>query len=108
MAWSVICRPAEGNPKGNGRNLGGLVVLLADGADEEEHEVTRVAFTRRRSRNPNVPFEEQLQVELEKARRAAEALTALEREYETLREEERAKAREEIRELLGPTPKGLA
>jgi hypothetical protein len=104
--WSVICRPVAENPDGKsrvaGRNLSGLKVLLVN-PDVDEFEVCRVAFVRRNSKHKKVPFEEQLQIELEKAWDAAETLNALDQELEAAKKDAMSRARQEIRSLLGRT-----
>jgi hypothetical protein len=88
MAWTIICKPegrngaaapealaaAEPGEAVQGENQGGMVIYLADGSSR--HEVSRVGFVRRNSKNPKVKFEDQLDKELAKAYKSAEMLNA--------------------------------
>lgn len=100
-AWTVICEPVSNNA--NYKNKGGLVVLLTDG--EHRHEVSRVSFTRRHSRNPEVAFDEQIQAEVAKAEEAAQIVNALLDDLERQQAEAVMAVRDRLHELLGkPLP----
>lgn len=67
--WVVALRPEGMN---EGTNNGGLVISLTDG--DVTHEVSRVLFVRRNSRNRNATFKNKLIEEIHKARLAADFL----------------------------------
>lgn len=77
--WSVVLDPIGRNPDTDDEaerepeNMGGMVIYLED-ADGRREELSRVAFVRRASKNPDVSFEDQLDAELEKADMACAAL----------------------------------
>lgn len=102
--WTVICEPVSVNTE-TGKNRGGLRVILTDGV--QEHEMSRVGFARRNSRNPGQSFEVQLQQELDKAYEAAATVNELHEELEELMNEAARKARDRIREVLGNPSKAL-
>lgn len=105
MGWSVIVRPVEANSEGE-ENMGGLVIYLADGTDDgQEYEVTRVAYARRASRNPDVSFEDQLRIEIGKAEEAAASMNELLDEYARQAFEKVLEQRDRIRDLLGEPEK---
>lgn len=54
-------------------NIGGFVIAL-ENATGTRHEISRVAFIRRVSKNPEVSFEDALDAELKKAEKAAKKL----------------------------------
>lgn len=58
------------------------IVLVRQGQREV---ISRVAFIRRLSRNPDVPFDQQVKAEIEKARKARDAMAELLGDTETLR-----------------------
>lgn len=87
-----------------GFNRSGLRVVLTDG--EETWEVSRVAFIRRNSRNPETDFPAALDAELDRAAEAADALNAAMDEAESARSEAAEKARARVREILGPPLRG--
>lgn len=69
--WKIVLRPEGKNPgEQEERNEGGMVIELMDGDGYRRQEVSRVAFARRNSRNPDVGFEEQLRAEWAKANEA--------------------------------------
>lgn len=73
--WKIVVKPEGKNPGGaDDTNEGGMVLYLHDGSAHQRQEVSRVAFARRHSRNPDVPFKNQLDVEMEKARTAVGVL----------------------------------
>jgi hypothetical protein len=86
------------------RNLSGIVVSLTDG--EEYVEVSRVAFVRRNSRNPEAEFPVQLEAEIEKAELAAEALNEWLDDRERMMEERYMEIQDRVREIIGE-PAGL-
>jgi hypothetical protein len=49
-------------------NKSGMILYLV--GPTGRHEITRVGFIRRNTKNPEVPFEEQLDKEVEKVRKA--------------------------------------
>lgn len=102
--WTVICEPVANNEPGK-KNRGGLRVILTDG--DREHELSRVAFARRNSRNPDESFVVQLQHELDKAYEVAATVNELMGEFERLQEEASRKARDLVREVLGNPSKAL-
>lgn len=72
--WKVVLEPRDENPseETGGQNVGGIVIFLDDGNDK--HEVSRVAYVRRNSKNSRVSFKKQLAMEVEKAQISAEEL----------------------------------
>lgn len=102
-AWTVVVQPRTDNL---GKNKGGLVVALTDG--DASHEVSRVAYVRRNSKNPDVEFGDQLDAEIEKAQRAADAVNDYLDELERAEDERVVKAREKVREILGREPRANA
>jgi hypothetical protein len=86
------------------RNLSGILISLTDG--EEHVEVSRVAFVRRNSRNPEAEFASQLEAEIEKAELAADALNAWLDERERMIEERYMEVQDRVREIIGE-PAGL-
>lgn len=58
------------------------IVLVRQGQREV---ISRVAFIRRLSRNPDVAFDQQIKAEIEKARKARDAMAELLGDTETLR-----------------------
>lgn len=101
--WIVACKPTmDSNYKTGGKNTGGLVVYLTDG--EDWREVTRVAYARQDSRNPEIPFEDQLQEELEKAGEACDVLNETLDELARVEESQVADAKKRIDEILGKRP----
>lgn len=76
--YRIVARPRGENK--DGKNLGGIVVLLLkDGEDPSDNgqELGRVAFDRSQSKNPNVDFEAQLKIEVDKAKAAITQINAL-------------------------------
>jgi hypothetical protein len=86
--WKVLVEPEGRNPGpppegeeppkegAQGTNQGGMVVYLT-GAHGGRHEVARVAWVRRNSKNPDTAFEEQLRAEVDKAKKAVEVMEEL-------------------------------
>lgn len=73
--WKVVLKPEGKNPgTDDEKNEGGMVVQLLDGAGNFRQEVTRVAYARRHSRNPDADFDEQLRIEWDKAKAACDLL----------------------------------
>lgn len=99
-AWAVTLRPVASN---EGKNTGGIMVALTDG--DAEFEVVRVAYARRNSKNPDAEFGEQLDAEIEKAQRCAEALNDMLDDLERAEDEKILKVRDMVREILGPPPR---
>lgn len=92
MGWRVVLEPhgenpgrvaqvagavasAAGSDTQVGKNTGGLVIYVTNGASKDE--VSRVGFIRRNTKNPRVTFEKQLDAELAKARKAAQKINEL-------------------------------
>lgn len=85
--WKVIFEPQGKNPgrltklagritgvadDPDGQNVGGIVVLVTNGSTRQE--VSRVAYVRSNSKNPDTSFNEQLSRETQKARDACDLL----------------------------------
>ena len=99
MAWSVILKPAE---------LGVIVAMVnPDDEDGEDYEVSRVAYARRNSKNPDTVFDQQLTEELRKAELAADEINALWDDFMEAKWQEIQAERKKLRELLGPKPKKM-
>lgn len=79
-AWGVICR-AEADYEG----VTGLVVIITDG--EVERAVGHVGFVRQTSQNPDVTFQDQLQVVLDRADEAVTTLTELQDVFDVQQQE---------------------
>lgn len=74
--WKVVLKP-EGDRNAvneDEKNEGGIVVQLLDTAGNYRQEVSRVGYARRHSRNPDVPFDDQLKTEWDKAKVACDLL----------------------------------
>jgi hypothetical protein len=97
--WCVVCDYVNDTLE-NGVVRNALRVNLSDGSDELE--CCRVGLVRRNTRNPDVEFTAQLQVELDKADECAITLNALDEELERIRAEAAKKARTRVREIMGP------
>lgn len=84
-AWKIVLEPVGENPKDDpeiedgemGRNESALVLYLMFGNGGAKQEVSRVGFVRRNSANAEVEFRDQLDAEMDKARAALEAITAM-------------------------------
>lgn len=88
--WKIVTEPKGKNPgvlkKAAGEagvlgndtadNIGGIIIYLV-GEDGVKEELSRVAFVRRNSKNPDTPFKDQLRIEVEKAHAACEELNGL-------------------------------
>lgn len=95
MKWTVVTEPKGENPglvtkalaragaPPKGENISGLVIYLSNGSVKQE--VSRVAYIRRPEtcRNPNVPYADQLRIELAKARETCNVLNEKATEAET-------------------------
>jgi hypothetical protein len=81
------------------RNLSGIIISLSDG--EEHVEVSRVAFVRRNSRNPEAEFASQLEAEIEKAELAADELNSWLDDRERMMEERYMEIQDRVREIIG-------
>lgn len=73
MSWKISAKPEGRN--GGGKNEGGMVVYLVSAGGREE--VERVAFDRANSKNPDVTYEDQLDMTVGKARKSIEVLAEL-------------------------------
>lgn len=100
MTWCVVTE-AEDVVAGNGKNRSALVVMLTDGITKIE--CSRVGMVRRNTKNPDTPFPDQLQIELDKANEAAATINELEAYLEELRLEQVAHARRRVKDIIGKT-----
>jgi hypothetical protein len=75
LAWKISARPEGRN--GGGKNEGGMVVYLVAPSTSGREEIGRVAFERENSLHPDVPYEDQLDIEIGKARKSIEVLEEL-------------------------------
>ena len=67
----------EEAPEGTqGTNQGGMIIYIS-GSDFGRQEVARVAWVRRNSKNPDVPFADQLRAEVDKAKQAIDVINEL-------------------------------
>lgn len=100
-AWQVAIEPARSDE--GGKNLAGLqLVLVAPSGDQWDNvPVTRVAFARANSRHPDVPFDEQMDIELAKAQEAADVINTYldERERDAVEAFDAVKGK--VREIIG-------
>lgn len=71
-AQAVAATVRRGGNEPGVDNVGGIIVLLTNGSAEQE--VSRVAWVRRASENPEVTFKDQLDREIQKANEAAATL----------------------------------
>ena len=71
-AQAVAATVRRGGNEPGVDNVGGIIVLITNGTTTQE--VSRVAWVRRASENPEVPFKEQLDREIQKANEAAATL----------------------------------
>jgi hypothetical protein len=102
--WSVICRPVGENA--DGKNTGGLAVLLVNARDPEfEHEVARVAYIRKEARSGNKkrPFDEVLAEVINVAQRATDTLNDLEDDFDSAKTAALVEARDKLTELFPPS-----
>lgn len=85
MPWTIAVRPKGKNPGSlkagekegeQGTNEGGMVIELVSSSGGRE-EVTRVAWVRQNSIQPELPFGEALDQEMEKAKKSIEVLNEL-------------------------------
>lgn len=95
--WGVIMRPVRQDS--GSVSYGGLALLLTDGADE--HEVSRVAFARDKSKSPKAEFGDALQQEIAKAEEAADLINDYEQKTEAARQIAVSEAQDRIREIMG-------
>jgi hypothetical protein len=98
MQWTVVTEAVDVQA-GNGENRSALVVLLTDGT--ARIELSRVGMIRRNSKNPDTPFADQLQIELDKAQECAATINELERYYDELRAEAEDHARVRVADIIG-------
>jgi hypothetical protein len=92
--------PADRRRRPRGpRTRSGIVISLSDG--EEHVEVSRVAFVRRNSRNPEAEFASQLEAEIEKAELAADELNSWLDDRERMMEERYMEIQDRVREIIG-------
>jgi hypothetical protein len=75
LAWKISAKPEGRN--GDGKNEGGMVVYLVAPGTASREEVGRVAFERANSLHPDVPYEDQLDIEIGKARKTIEVIEEL-------------------------------
>lgn len=82
--WRIVVRPEGANPgratdddDDQGINEGGMVVYLVEGNGGRRQEVSRVAWVRENSLHPEVPFDEQLEAVIHRARTAVEQINRL-------------------------------
>jgi hypothetical protein len=75
LAWTISAKPEGRN--GDGKNEGGMVVYLVSPQTHSREEVGRVAFERANSLHPDVPYEDQLDIEIGKARKTIEVIEEL-------------------------------
>lgn len=64
MKWRIVAEPDGQN---DGENECGMVIYMDNGQGERK-EVSAVGFIRRNAKNPDVPFEVQLDREIAKAK----------------------------------------
>jgi hypothetical protein len=69
--WKIVTRPEQRTEEG--KNVSGMVVYLASTSDNKQ-AIGQVAFDRKTSLNPDVPFEDKLDEVLDKARKAVKVL----------------------------------
>lgn len=76
--WSIKLKP-EGSNDNYERNEGGMIIQLTNSRsfDSSPQEVSRVAFVRRNSNNPDVSYEHQVKLEVDKARASCELLNEM-------------------------------
>lgn len=96
--WTVVCDPVHDMLAG-GQNRSALVIMLTDGTDRIE--ALRVGLIRRNTKNKDVEFADQLQVELDKVHECATTINELEEHLEELRREAVEHARMRVQEILG-------
>lgn len=76
--WIVVCKPQEVR-SADGKNMGGIVVLLRKGDKYlGDSEVARVAYDRTNSKNPRVSFDIQVKKVQKKAHTAVDVLNMFE------------------------------
>jgi hypothetical protein len=88
VTWQIIVQPEGKNgvlPSGadqpasgetvQGENQTGMVIYLVEGSSKRE--ISRVGFVRRNTKNPKAKFDDQLEKELGKARKARDILNGL-------------------------------
>lgn len=82
--WKIVVDIEGKNPgdakeddESQGINQGGFVIFAQLGDGYGRREVSRVAFIRRNSANPDVSFAEQLGIEMTKAKEAVAAANEL-------------------------------
>lgn len=72
--YRIVCKPEDRGSVGDDveKNISSMVVKLTNGSHTEE--ICRVGFARENSNNPDVPFKQQLNDALDRARVAADIL----------------------------------
>lgn len=98
MTWSVATEAVDVQA-GDGKNRSALVVQITDGKDKIE--CSRVGMVRRNTKNPDVPFPDQLQIELDKARECVATINELEEYLEELRAEQVDHATKRVKDIVG-------
>lgn len=73
MSWKIVAEPKAANE--NDQNKGGIIVYMVNG--HVRQEVSRVAFIRRESKNPDIAFADQLRTEVAKAKTAIAMVNGL-------------------------------
>jgi len=81
----------------------GLIIYIADGVGFEK-EVSRVAWARRDSANPDAAFSEKLDEELQKAEEAAEVANKYQQEADEAARVAAQLAQRRLDEILGRPP----
>lgn len=74
MSWKLTADPVEHSAD---KNDGGIVISLLDLKTSSKTEIGRVGFERSASLNPYVSYEDQLDIEVAKARKSIELLNEL-------------------------------
>lgn len=90
MTWQIIVQPEGKNgvlPSGadqpasgetvQGENQTGMVIYLVEENGSGKREISRVGFVRRNTKNPKAKFDDQMEKELGKARKARDILNSL-------------------------------
>lgn len=96
--WAVIC-PTVNDALATGENRSAVAVCITDGA--EIVELVRVGLVRRNSKNPDVEFVAQLQVEVDKANEIVATVNEHLQYLEELRAEAAAYTRKHVASIVG-------
>lgn len=79
VTWEIVARPEGKN--NDGKNDSGMLIILKHSGPgsmgSREEEIGAVAFVRQNSLHPDTEFGEQLDTEIEKAKKAVEILSEL-------------------------------